>query len=560
MRCTSSAFSARLAACLLAPLSFGLQLAGQTLAPEFTAFYSVRDLGAPAGVERFSGPIVFQRNDPSTLLVGATAADSEIYAVKLERDAQGHISGLSSGATLVAHASGNPADPDAYGLYAGMDFGPGGVLFYATWDMGIGQIKPGGSDLTRYIPLSDFQLDSRVGGLGFVPDGVPGAGRLKFLSSGWTDASVTPDGSGTYNIAVSGQGMYVPIAYGFVYAKSGRPGFARFSVLIDYLDETIEAYEVDANGDPIPATERLFLSDFGDPNGAIIDPLTGDFVFSSSNADKPRIIVVGAMSGGIPQIVITAPIDGTILRGPATFQVEAEAKEEGGVIASVEFLQNGLSIGKVGAPQAFGVQTDSLPAGQYSFTAVAYDGTGHSSTSQVVRVTVVNDAPIVSLLFPTNNTTFAACSDLYLGAQVQMGNSDIASAEILMDNTVQRRFTQVNLDVPLSARIIHLEEGVHEFTVQVTDRNGLIATARATNVVVQPLELHRLAIHHYQPAELRFCFKGLPGSTYVWEQSGSVPFAWRSFLTNTAPADTLRLTNTFDQKLPPGFFRTRKLD
>ena len=125
----------------------------QTLGPDFQGAYKVRDIGIP-NVAAFNGCILFKTNDPSVLLVGGQEeGQSEgIYQLKVQRDAQGHISGFSGAATLVAYAPGNPAAPfDIYGLYSTMDFGPDGVLFYPTFDGAIGQIKAGSSSPSRFI-------------------------------------------------------------------------------------------------------------------------------------------------------------------------------------------------------------------------------------------------------------------------------------------------------------------------------------------------------------------------------------------------------------------------
>jgi hypothetical protein len=43
----------------------------------------------------------------------------------------------------------------------------------------------------------------------------------------------------------------------------------------------VSAYEVNANGDPIPSTRRTFIDGLDGAEGAAFDPLTGDFLFST---------------------------------------------------------------------------------------------------------------------------------------------------------------------------------------------------------------------------------------------------------------------------------------
>jgi hypothetical protein len=53
----------------------------------------------------------------------------------------------------------------------------------------------------------------------------------------------------------------------------------------------------------------------------------------------------------------------------------------------VNFYANGVLIGtKVGAPFFVNWQTNKLPRGQYSLTAVAFDAAGNTATSAAVTV------------------------------------------------------------------------------------------------------------------------------------------------------------------------------
>lgn len=127
----------------------------------------------------------------------------------------------------------------------GLVFGPGGVLFYATYSNNtVGQVVPGGTGPARIIDLSPLGVASSTGSLLFVPQGFAGEGQLKILSynaSQWYSTTVSPDGNGTYDLA--------PVA----------PG--------------------------------IFLG--GGPEGATIDPLTGDFLFCTFGGTGQMVRVTG---------------------------------------------------------------------------------------------------------------------------------------------------------------------------------------------------------------------------------------------------------------------------
>src|SRR5262249_36973199 len=212
-----------------------------------------------------------------------------------------HITGFTGSATVFADAAFNDG---------GVVYGPGGGLFLARWPVNeLGQTKPGRTITDKIIdfcafgtfanncPMSDPSANSEsLAALNFVPAGLPGAGRLKLVTwedGQWFDATLTPDGTGTFDLTGV---TNVPASNlpggpeGFIYVPAGSPLFPNPTLLVsEFSTDKVAAYDIDANGDPIVATRRDFLTDttsfdFG-PEGAFIDPLTGDFLFSTFVGD-----------------------------------------------------------------------------------------------------------------------------------------------------------------------------------------------------------------------------------------------------------------------------------
>jgi hypothetical protein len=290
-----------LAMLLLIPA--GAQAAPVIAAP-FAADYTLADLGPVAGVPEPYGGLVFKAGDPNTILLGGAAntADGGMYSVPVSRDAGGHIIGLGA-ATLVAPAPYNDG---------GWAYGPTGVLFLSQWPINsIAQFKPGsipgpGPDKTQDVtPLG--VADSQAA-LQFIPSTFPGAGQLKGLS--WDGGefytfTLAPDGSGTFDVTSAtlettlGGGPE-----GFVYIKNTNPGFAVDSMLVsEYSANNVAAYELDAGGNPIPATRVDFITGLDGAEGAAIDPLTGDFLFSTFLFGGSGVIVVQGFEPPPPPVV-----------------------------------------------------------------------------------------------------------------------------------------------------------------------------------------------------------------------------------------------------------------
>jgi len=279
----------------------GLLLATQparafTVDPAFAGSYSAVSLGTPAGVPGPLGGIAFLAGDANTLLVGgaANSTTADIFRIGVLRDADGRITGFSGPAVFHANANGVTG-----GIDGGLAYGPDGVLFYTTYpDNRLGQLKPGSTSPDKLVDLGPLGVASSTGTLQFVPAGMPGAGRLKIASYNaeiWYDATISPDGNGSFDVTLQGSPITIGGGpEGIAYVPTGSPLFTAPSVLVsEYRTGRIVAYEVDANGDPLIATRRVLLSGLSGVEGALIDPVTGDFLFSTFNGGNQVVRVSG---------------------------------------------------------------------------------------------------------------------------------------------------------------------------------------------------------------------------------------------------------------------------
>ncbi|TVQ64063.1 MAG: hypothetical protein EA379_02785 [Phycisphaerales bacterium] len=269
----------------------------QVIQPPFDAVYSLIDLGSAPGVPTNYGGLTIKDDDPNTLLLGGSANSStaQIFAVPLTRTC-GRISGFAGAATPFA------ASPNIDG---GLAYGPEGVLFFTRYSMNnIGQIKPGSTGMDKTTPLSPIGATSSVGAMQFVPPGFPGAGQLKiasFNASQWHTITIEPDGEGTYDAVSASPGIAIGGGpEGIVFVPAGSPQFPVASVLVcEFSGSRVVAYELDANGDPIVDTRRVFITGLTGAEGGHIDAATGDFLFSTFGGGN-RVIAVRGFSAPCP--------------------------------------------------------------------------------------------------------------------------------------------------------------------------------------------------------------------------------------------------------------------
>ncbi len=271
-----------------------------TLATPFSSLYSLTDLGAISKLPIAYGGLTFKAEDPSTLLIGGSSdfPDAGFYSVSVTRDTENHITSFGN-ASLFAKSPGI----NGGGIDAGLTYSPDrDVLLYTTYpDNSIGQIKTGSSSPDKQTDLGTIGISDSTGSLGFVPEGLTGAGQLKISSystNKFYSTNVNRD-SGTYGIAVPSKSVSLSGGLdGFVYVKAGNPGFSDDSLLMsEYDNNAIAAYKIDANGDPIPDSRRDFITGIGyhsptsliGVQGATVDPVTGDFLFSTYFEGDPSV-------------------------------------------------------------------------------------------------------------------------------------------------------------------------------------------------------------------------------------------------------------------------------
>jgi hypothetical protein len=304
---------ARKIAALAALMLAGVAQAA-TIGADFAGSYTATNLGTLASLPTKFGGLTFL--DGNTLLIGGAAntAAGLLYTVDVTRGADGHITGFTGPVTPFA----------SIGTYndGGVVFGPGGVLFTSQWPVNkLGQTKPGSTVEDKTIDLTALGVGApgetlSHAAINFVPATFGGAGEVKLVSwssGAWYSASLAPDGNGTYDLVGLKQVDLDPTTpgvqnlpggpEGFTYIAAGNAGFSSNSMLVSaYSAGTVEAYTVDANGDPILSSGRDFLSGLSGAEGAAIDPLTGDFLFSTFGSGNQIELVSGFT------VPVTAPV------------------------------------------------------------------------------------------------------------------------------------------------------------------------------------------------------------------------------------------------------------
>jgi hypothetical protein len=293
-------------------LGLGLlpNLPAQTMDPAYAASYSITNLGTVPGIPTPFGGIAFSAASPNVILLGGAAntVNGLFYSVPVVRGTGGHI--VSFGAfTALGFGTNNDG---------GIAYGPGGVLFYAEYPIGkVGEVKTGSNADNKTVTLSSIGFLGSPGPLNFVPPGFNGAGLLKFadyISGGFYTVAFSADGLGTYNLtSATLQTTVTGGPEGIIYVPAGSPLFpVQSMILAEFNNGQLSTYAINGNGDPMVATRHAFVTGLTGAEGSVIDPVTGDLIFSTFGGGN-RVIEVRGFSVPAATAPSTTPAPSTLL-------------------------------------------------------------------------------------------------------------------------------------------------------------------------------------------------------------------------------------------------------
>ncbi len=175
-----------------------------------------------------------------------------------------------------------------------------------------------------------------------------------------------------------------------------------------------------------------------------------------------------------PTVTLTSPANNTTRLAPAAhIKLSAVAADKDGTITKVEFYKDSTLLHtETVAP--YGYVWRNVGLGNYTLTAKAYDNSGLVTTSAPVHISVVpNKAPVVSIITPSNNQSFAAPAYIHFEAAASDSDGRITNVKFYNGSTLLRTeykspYTYVWKDVP---------GGTYTITAVATDNWGAQTTS-----------------------------------------------------------------------------------
>ncbi|NER35197.1 MAG: DUF4114 domain-containing protein [Oscillatoria sp. SIO1A7] len=272
----------------MTPLSLGIT-------DRFQDDYTAYTLEKPRGISGIASAITFL--DANTMLVagGAASGGGGFFKVKVLRGEGGHVIGFDNDA--------DPESPYFAEFFAEAPYNDASVVSTPEGAILANMWPPSGVHILKEGGAPNATLPEALGGMTFVPAGLPGEGQLKavakwpnstFYTVNYSQDGTFPDGSPSIKIDSLDVETAVGIGPGsFIYPLLGAPEFATPGLLMAEWDANgIYAYEVDSDGNPIAASRELFMPYHG-VWGATVDPITGDFLFTPWSGGGGITIVRG---------------------------------------------------------------------------------------------------------------------------------------------------------------------------------------------------------------------------------------------------------------------------
>jgi len=215
-------------------------------------------------------------------------------------------------------------------------------------------------------------------------------------------------------------------------------------------------------------------------HGDIAEIVVYDHVLSTADMTAVNNALMGKYALETPPTVsLTAPNNGAIFTAPANITLTATASpNNGGSISKVEFY-NGYTLLGTSSTSPYSYAWNSVPAGSYTLTALAYDNAGFTTVSSTAAITV-NAPPTVSLTAPAANTNYVAPASVTINANASDSDGTISKVEFYQGSTL----LGTDSTSPYSYTWTSVAMGNYSLTAKAYDNNNAVTTSSAVNIIV----------------------------------------------------------------------------
>ncbi len=404
-----------------------------------------------------------------------------------------------------------PANPPSLGTLLGSTMAPDGDKLYDfTWT------NPPAGDFALTAVAVDFMEHRATSGPVFISIKSNLDNIIPVVTVVATDASAKKSGSDTGIFTVYRTGSTsnsLTVLYGMGGTATNGADYATLPGSVTFnVGDASERVVLQPINNPSDKGNMTATMELRVPPTGMGMPTT----YSLGNPHAATVTIIDDVTPPVtntpPTVHIYAPANLSVFVAPANIFIGAEAVDKDGYVATVEFFENGISLGvKTNNPLAmnvinpFFVNWTNVPIGDYDLTALATDDKGATTLSPTVHVTVTNAPPpptnyppVVRISSPANNSTFHAPVNIPIyvysvdpdgsvaNVEVFAGTNDLGAAQhpcvsadagMTITNCPTNYFLLVWSNAPL---------GTYPLTTVATDNVGATKISEKINVTILP--------------------------------------------------------------------------
>jgi outer membrane protein assembly factor BamB len=305
-----------------------------------------------------------------------------------------------------------------------------------------------------------------------------------YIASMGTLVALNPDGTKRWSLATGNINrnstaaldadgtLYIGAMDGNLYAV-GTNGVVRWTYYVERGDNGYSAPAIGANGVVyFGALTNLYAIQGGAGPADSAWPL---FQHDAQHTGR----VPG--STAFPFAVITSPTNGATFTPGQHVPLQARAFGGTGSITNVSFFAGTNLLGSA-TTAPYSLTWSNVASGLYTLTAVATDQDGVTGTSGPVHI-LVNAAPTVSMISPTNGAAFTEYDSVWLQAEAADSDGSVAQVDFYQGTNFLGSVTQP----PYSLLLTNMAPGRYVFSATATDDEGATGASAPVALFVNAL-------------------------------------------------------------------------
>lgn len=205
---------------------------------------------------------------------------------------------------------------------------------------------------------------------------------------------------------------------------------------------------------------------------------------NSSDLGFDLELITNSLPGTPPTIQLTSPAAGAPFTAPATVAIAANAEDNDGSVAKVEFFNGPEKLGEdTEAPFTF--SWTMVPQGDYTLTARATDNYGLTATSDPVSIQVGPPNtifPTVTITSPSNAAEYLAPATVSITATANDADGTVTKVEFFHGTTKLGE----DATAPYEFEWTNVPVGSYSLTARATDNLTAATTSAPVKVEVRP--------------------------------------------------------------------------